>query len=199
MNKPRLSILIASIPSRWEMTQRLYGKLLNMVGDMEIEVLLLVDNKKRTIGGKRESLKNIANGKYFMFVDSDDDLTSLKEIYEATANDVDVITYNVLCDNEDGSTYVVTQRLGNEIEHNTDNGRYLDCQRPPWFMSAWNEKFKKYSFPPINYSEDYEFLKQCWEEAKTETHINQILYRYQFNPQITEASTESNEYWKNPN
>lgn len=199
MEQPKLSILIASIPSRWEMTQKLYGRILNMIGDKEIELLLFVDNKKRSIGEKREALKNMANGKYFFFVDSDDDLTSIDELYEAAEKDVDVITYNVLCDNEDGSTYIVKQGLNNEVEHNTKDGRYLDCKRPAWFMSAWNSKFKQFSFPPISYSEDWEWIKQCLTEAKTEHHIDKILYKYQFNPQITEANTESNEYWTNPN
>lgn len=199
MMRPRLSILIASIPSRWEMTQKLVQKIEGMIGDKDIEVLVFFDNKKRTIGEKREALKNISNGKYFMMVDSDDDLISLDDIYEATNLDVDVITFNVQCRNNDGSSYTVFQGLNNPIEHNTKDGRYLNCKRPPWWMSAWHNKFKKFSFPAINYSEDYEFLKHCWDEAKTEHYIPKTLYKYDFNENITEASTESNEYWKNPN
>lgn len=199
MRKIQLSILIASIPSRWEMTKSLVEKIQLMLGDIDAEVLVFLDNKKRSIGDKREALKNMANGKYFMMVDSDDDLVSTKEIYDATFLDVDVITFDVECRNSDGSKYIVNQALGNPIEHNTKDGKYLDCKRPPWWMCAWHNKFKQFHFPAINYSEDYEFLKHCWLDAKTEHHIPKVLYKYDFSESITEASTESNEYWTNPN
>lgn len=195
----RLSVLVASIPSRWDMTKSLVEKIESMIGDKEIEVLVYFDNKKRSIGQKREDLKNMSNGKFFLMIDSDDDIVSLDEIYEATLRDVDVITFDVECSNNDGSTYIVSQGLGNEIEHNTKDGRYLDCKRPPWWMCAWHNKFKQFHFPPINYSEDYEFLKHCWLDAKTEYHIDKVLYKYDFNPLVSEASTESNSHWQNPN
>jgi hypothetical protein len=59
----------------------------------DIEILLFLDNKKRTVGGKRDALVQMSRGKYFMFVDDDDDLVSIDEIYQATFQDVDVITF----------------------------------------------------------------------------------------------------------
>lgn len=195
----RLSILIPSIPSRLEIALERYKKYMEMIGDRDIEVILLVDNKIVSIGEKREALKNLANGKYFLMADEDDELLSIDEIYEATYLDVDVIDCKVRCFNNDGSEYIVTFGLGNEVEHNTKNGNYLDCNRPPFHNCAWHNKFKKFSYPPINYSEDWEWVKQCLEEAKTEHFIDKVLFQYNFNPQTTEASTEDNEYWKNPN
>ncbi len=93
----RLSILIPSIPSRFERAIKLYNEILAMCEGLDIEVLMLTDNKKRTIGEKREALKNLSKGKYFMFVDDDDSLLSIKEIYEATEKDVDVITFWQVC------------------------------------------------------------------------------------------------------
>src|SRR5688500_8886247 len=119
---PNLSILICSIPSRFDKARALYEHILSLVGDKNIEVLMLMDNKKRTIGEKREAIKNISNGKYFMFVDDDDSLYSVDEIYEATEQDVHVITFKSKCLNSDGSEYVVTFGLGNEVEHNTVDG-----------------------------------------------------------------------------
>lgn len=197
--QPQLSILIPSIPSRFERAIRLYNKILSMVGDKNIEVLMLTDNKKRTIGEKREAVKNISNGKYFMFVDDDDDLLEINELYKATFSDVDVITFKQLNKNSDNSNFIVTFGLGNEVEHTSKDGRYLDLKRPPFHVCAWNQKFKKYSFPNVNYSEDWEFVKQCLAEAKTEIHIDKIIHGYMFDPNVTEASIESNKYWKNPN
>lgn len=182
-----LSILIPSIPSRFAMAEKLYNHLLEQVGDKDIEVLLLMDNKRRSIGMKREALKNISNGKYFIFIDDDDWLFSVDEIYEAAKGDADVITFKVRCFNSDGSEFTVTYGLGNEIEHNTENGRYLDCKRPPFSQAAWHEKFKDIIFPSISYAEDWGWAKQANELAKTEMFIDKVLVSYNFDPNISEA------------
>ena len=195
----QLSILIPSIPSRFERAKSLYEKIDLLVGDKDIEILMLTDNKKRTIGEKREALKNASNGKYFMFVDDDDDLVDLEDLYDATFEDVDVITFQQLCLNADKTTFRVTFGLGNEIEHTSHNGRYLDCKRPPFHICAWNQRFKDYQFPSVNYAEDWGWLQQVLPLAKTEKHIPKIVHSYNFDPKITEASTESNIVWQNPN
>lgn len=195
----QLSILIPSIPSRFYKATKTYKKILSMVGDKEIEVLMLTDNKVSSIGAKREHLKNISTGKYFMFCDDDDSLLSLDEIYEATFKEVDVISFKAECLNNDRSTFIVTMGLGNEVEHNCEDGRYLDCKRPPFHICAWNKWYKRFSFPDISYSEDWEWLKQCLPHAQREVYIGKVLFKYNFNPKKTEASTETNEYWTNPN
>lgn len=197
--KPRLSILIPSIPSRFDMAKERYTRYIEMVGDKDIEVLLFMDNKKRSIGAKREALKNISKGKYFLISDEDDDLLSIDEIYEATLKNVDVITFKQRCFNPDGSEFIVTFGLGNEIEHNTEKGRYLDCKRPAFHMCAWNQRFKKIHYPDISYAEDGVWAIEANKLAKTEIHIDKIVHSYNFSPLISEAPTESNEYWTNPN
>ena len=195
----QLSILIPSIPSRFDKAIGLYQKIVFLVGERDIEILMLTDNKKRTIGEKREALKNASNGKYFMFVDDDDDLVDLEDLYNATFEDVDVITFQQLCLNADKTTFKVTFGLGNEIEHTSHNGRYLDCKRPPFHICAWNQRFKDYQFPSVNYAEDWGWLQQVLPLAKTEKHIPKIVHSYNFDPKVTEASTESNIVWQNPN
>lgn len=198
-NNIQLSILIITTPSRFDMSYKLYNDILEMVDDMDIEVLMVFDNKKRSIGAKREAAKNIAQGKYFCFCDSDDQFLSIKEIYKATLKDVDVITFKAECSNDDGSTYIVTQRLGNGVEHNTKDGKYLDCNRPPFPNCAWAKKFQAFQFPDVSYAEDWVWVEQCLKVAKTEHHINKVLFKYNYNPTITEASTDSNSAWVNPN
>mgnify|MGYP006268850011 CR=1 FL=1 len=199
-NDIRLSILIPSIPSRFGSLVANYNLLLGQIQDKQIEILAFTDNKKRSIGEKRDALIKMSQGKFFMFVDDDDELISVDEIYEATSEDVDVITFKQECKNIDGSKFIVDFGLGNEIEHNQDdNGMYLDCKRPPFHCCAWNSKYKEYNFPAVNYSEDWGWLKQFVYDAKTEIHIDKVLARYNFDPNITEASTETNSEWKNPN
>lgn len=199
MKNIQLSILIPSIPSRWGSAIALYNSLLSMVGDKQIEIIMLTDNKIITIGEKHNHLMQMANGKYFCFIHDDDELLSIDEIYEATFLDVDVIDFKAKCLNSDGSSFIVTQRLGNAIEHNTDNGKYIDCNRPPFPNCAWHNKFKLFSFPDVSYAEDWGFIEKCLSIAKTEHFIDEILFSYNFNSETTEAPTDSNEVWNNPN
>lgn len=198
--KPLLSILIPAIPSRFSMAEKLYKHLLELVGDKEIEVLMFMDNKKRSIGMKREALKNISKGKYFMFCDDDDWLESIEEVYQSCSKHVDVITFKAKCKNNSGSEFIVTFGLGNEVEHNNDgNGNYLDLKRPPFHQCAWNERFRDIPYPDISYGEDWVWVEQCLKTAKTEIFIDKIIHHYNYDQKVSEASLESNEHWINPN
>lgn len=198
--QPYLSILIPSIPSRFSKALDLYHKINDMVGDKHIEVLMLTDNKKRSIGAKRNALKNISIGKYFMFVDDDDVLLSLNEIYDHIQQGVDVITFKQRCTNADGSEFIVTFGLGNPVEHSSNGlGGYTNVRRPPFHVCVWHEKFKHIDFADVNYSEDWQFVQAANAIAASSAHIDKILYSYNFNSDLTEASTENNAVWSNPN
>ena len=200
MTEIQLSILIPCIPSRFDKAKNLICKLQENIADKSIEVLCLIDNKVKSIGEKRDDLVQISNGKYFMFLDDDDDLENLEEVYEKTFLDVDVITFKSECRNSNGSKFIVTHHLGNEIEHKNDgNGNYIDCNRPPFHINAWNKKYKEYRFPFVSYGEDWGWLKQFVHLANEEAYIDKVVYKYNFDLLITEASTENNSEWKNPN
>lgn len=196
----RLSILIPSIPSRFDKLLATYNHIANLCEGKDIEVLAFTDNKKRSIGEKRDALVQMSNGKYVMFVDDDDTLLSVDEIYEATLQDVDVITFKQECLNADKSTFIVDFGLGNDIEHNKDeNGNYVDCKRPPFHVCAWHKRFKEFRFPSVNYGEDWAWIKQFIHDAIKEVHIDKVLHKYNFDPKVTEASTDDNDIWTNPN
>lgn len=186
--KPVLSVLICSIPSRWEKAKALYKHITSLSEGLNIEILLLMDNKKRSIGEKREALKNISNGDYFMFVDDDDTLYSIQDIYVSCIG-VDVVSFKSKALNADGSSFIVTMGLGNPVEHNNDGqGRYTDLRRPPFTQCAWHEKFKSIPFPAINYGEDWGWVEQALKIAKSEVFIDQVIHGYNFDPKISEAT-----------
>lgn len=188
MTRPLLSILICSIPSRFAKAMELYNHITELVGDKDIEILMLTDNKRRSIGEKREAIKNISNGKYFLFVDDDDSLYSVKEIYEACKEDVDVITFKVKCKNASGKEFIVTVGLGNPVEHNSDGeGNYTDLKRPPFTQAAWNHKFKQVPFPDLMYGEDAVWGELVNKQAHSEIHIPEVLQGYNFDPAVSEA------------
>lgn len=187
----QLSILIPSIPSRWDRARKLYTKISAMCEGKDIEVLLFMDNKKRTVGGKRDALVQMSRGKYFMFVDDDDDLVSVDEIYEATFQDVDVITFKQQCLGLDAkkTPFVVTFGIGNENEigKGPSYGIYLDCKRPPYHVCAWNQKFKVHRYADVSYGEDWDWVQKCLPDAKTEVFIDKVLHKYDFDLSVSEA------------
>lgn len=198
----KLSILIPSIPERLDKLKYLYDKLLHQIGDKPVEVIAVVDNKKRTIGEKRNNVKALAKGEYFMMLDDDDDINLhfIDSVLEAIEKDVDVITFKQRCRNIDGTDYLVTFGLKNEIEHNVSGSVYLDCKRPAWHCCVWKtEHFQKVQFPEVNYGEDMYFQEMANGMARTEYHIDKVLHFYNFDLEKSAATTEDNEHWKNPN
>ena len=74
----KLSIIIPAVPSRFEKARKLF-EFMQANSTDEVEILLLFDNKKRSIGKKREAILELAQGDYFWMVDDDD---GIFEVYE---------------------------------------------------------------------------------------------------------------------
>ena len=188
----QLSILIPSIPERWDMGRDLFTRLQKMCEGKEIEILYFMDNRKRSPGEKHEDLKNISNGKYFMFCHDDDDILRIDEVYQATFQDVDVITFKQLCDspNDAKTPYIVTFGLGNPTETFPGPVRdsFADCRRPPWSVCAWNRKFKSIPYNAV-YAEDWDWVKRALLEAKTEVFLDVVVHRYKWDRETTADPT----------
>ena len=98
----KLSILILSIPSRFDIVRPLIDKLMDQIGDKEdVEILSLMDNKSLHIYEKRNELMKIARGSHLTWLDDDDDISDnyVSKLTETIENnpDVDVISFNQIC------------------------------------------------------------------------------------------------------
>lgn len=193
----QLSILIPVIPERWDMSRQLFTKLQKMCEGKAIEILYLMDNRKRTAGEKHEALKNISNGKYFMFCHDDDDILQIDEVYQATFQDVDVITFKQLCDSPNAAKtpYLVTFGLGNPVEQvlQYPDGSFSNVRRPPWSVCAWNRKFKSIPYPP-DYAEDMIWVTKALAEAKTEVFVDVIVHHYRWDVNITSDTSAKTQF-----
>ena len=91
----KLSILTPAVPSRLLAVVRLVGELQRQIGDLPVEHLVLIDNKRRTVGEKRDALLRAARGDYVAYVDDDDTVTPhyVSEILRATDSQPDVVTF----------------------------------------------------------------------------------------------------------
>ena len=67
-----LSILIPSLNERSEMLKKLESELHRQIGDRNVEVVHVSDDRQMSIGQKRMMLLTMAKGEYITYVDDDD-------------------------------------------------------------------------------------------------------------------------------
>jgi len=183
----KLSILICSIPERFETLQKLYSKLANQVGDNPVEILVFLDNKKRTIGEKRTGVVSLCKGDYFILIDDDDDCSDdyVDELLKAAETGADIITFDQRAVVEGLGESTVNFSLQNENEEFNAGGI---TRRKPFSVCAFRrEKFAHLNFGKTNYGEDMIFSEQAWKIAESEHHIDKILHTYIFDQKITRA------------
>ena len=191
-----LSILTPAVPSRLEQIGKLCDELARQIGPLPVEHLVLLDNKRRTIGEKRDALLRLAHGDYVAFVDDDDWIRPdyVGSLLSAIGNwssaiggsaAPDVVTFEQLAV-INGAPGQISFRLGNPNEpfrpgHVT--------RRNAWHVCAWRRTLAICSsFPPSNYGEDWAYAaKLCAIPGLTSNHIPRILHEYHHSAETTEA------------
>lgn len=182
-----LSILVPSIPSRSEKFQRIFDKLEAQVGGREVEILGLCDNKKRSIGLKRDALLQISKGRYVAFVDDDDDISPdyILKILQAIQTNPDVVTFKQNCIIDGDQCLVDFDLTHTENEEFTPGGT---IKRLPFHVCAFRGDIaRKYHFPDSMYGEDWEWCVQVLQDVKTQHKIDEVIHIYIFDSQVTEA------------
>jgi glycosyltransferase involved in cell wall biosynthesis len=190
---PKLSILIPSIPSRVEKyLLPLFDKLQSQIGSLDVEVLCFVDNKKRSIGLKRDSLVQIARGDYVAFVDDDDEISNdyVSSLLTATEAAADVIVFKQITTINNGNPFIVDFGIEyeNEDARYDEYGLWQDIKRKPFHVCAWKRELaQSVRFPDASYGEDWHWAKRVLESVKTQHRIDSVLHMYRYNDAVTEA------------
>ena len=189
-----LSILIPSLVSRDSLRKALLSKVLLQIGPMtDVEVLVWIDNKRRSIGRKRDDLVQMASGKFLAILDDDDDVSGdyVAELRSAAlANpEADVIVFDQIAQMGDWKPFRV--RFGIEFENQAAvDGGGRDITRKPWHLCAWRSDLAKMArFPDISYGEDAAWAAQLWPKVKRQVRIDKVLHHYRWSPSVTEAPT----------
>lgn len=192
MNLPTLSILIPGVPTRLipgsSLVVELYRQVAELSDNKQVEIIWLVDNFQRTIGGKRQSLVELARGEYLIFVDDDDMVPRdyVKKILEATKSKPDVITFLQSVD-WNGSVGTIEFKLTNTDE--PFKGKSGITKRRPWHVCCWKSSIaKQCEFPELNWGEDSPWVDQATPLAKTEVHIPEVLHIYSHYDSTSESS-----------
>ena len=195
------SILICAIPCRYHSVQGLLFNLLETqsVARMpDIELLYLMDNKRRSVGAKRNALLAMAQGEYISFVDDDDDVAPdyVQKIHAAIAKarktDIDVICFPQRATlSPAGVIHECTYSLAHYKQRKPDKRRLLAAgpaentllwTGPPSHTMAWRREIvQDILFPEKNFGEDVTWVDLACEKAEAEMVLTgKPLYFYAF-------------------
>lgn len=170
-----LTVAIPTTYDRQHLFDRLIARLSGLTDGMDsIEILYSVDNYELSIGAKRNLLLNNAIGKYFVMVDSDDDVCDdyFNFVLPELAKEPDCIGYyeEVRCSTE--STLV---------KHSISCGKWTDkpLQRTPFYKTPiLTDIAKAIRFEDVRYGEDHTFAKAIYPFLRTEIFIDAPMYIY---------------------
>jgi hypothetical protein len=182
-----LSILTPTIPER--RTKCMYvlaDKIAKQIGGQAVEHLILSDNRKRSIGAKRQALVDIARGQYIAFVDDDDDISEdyVSSLLASIESGADVITFEQRAI-YNGVESTVHFGVNNKDGAFTPNGITL---RAPWHVCAWRRAaVVGCLFSEVNYGEDLCWCIQARQRLKTAHHIDKVLHTYRHDAATTAA------------
>lgn len=193
-----LSILVCSVHTRYKtflpvIQDQLYSQLaaLPEADQDRVEVIILTDNKKMMLGHKRNTMVDIAQGKYIAFVDDDDRLAPdyLAQLLTATATDADSIVFKAEVSLNGEPAKICDYSKDHRRDYNHKDGYY---RIPNHICCIKRSVSLKSSFPNVLYGEDAGYGKVLLPFLKTEHKINKILYYYDYNSETTETQA-----WRN--
>ena len=178
----QLSILVPTVPSRLTTYYpRIIRELMKQTENYpEIEIIGLFDNKKRTIGQKRQDLLNLAQGTHLAFIDDDDRISEdyIKSIMDTLNENLetDCIVFDSICKINGGPEILC--KYGLEFEY----GYILDGKewrgKPAHTMVYKSSIAKKHVYSNITTGEDVDWVKRACLDIVKQTRIDKVLYYY---------------------
>ncbi len=175
-----LSVLVCTIPSRVSnFLPNIIKQLDTQAKGKPVQILYLGDNRKMTVGKKRNLLMSMAEGKYLCFVDDDDMLAAdyIDSLLEAAKSDADCLLFDVPV-SLNGSYPKLTKF---SIHHvNTDYPMHYE-RKPAHITATKTCHARAVKFPEISAGEDYAWQAQVIPLLKTEHQIGKSLYYYNWN------------------
>jgi glycosyltransferase involved in cell wall biosynthesis len=195
----KFSILMLSIPERIDSMKKAVQHLQEQADALgqgkAVEILVLLDNRSKTIADKRNDLLRSARGKYIAFLDDDDAVSKdyMSKILAAIdSNNVDCITFNQWC-SIDGEPMDVEFGIGNPHGQmwRDEDGFLGDIKRPPYHMCVWrreiaqSEEFVQSYSEAGQSSEDIDWLMRLYPKVQTEYHIPDSLHGYIWSSKTT--------------
>lgn len=188
-----LSILVCSVHTRYQtflpkIQEQLYTQLdkLAEADQQRVEIIVLVDNKQLMLGHKRNTMIDIAQGKYISFVDDDDRIADdyIATLLAATEKGTDSIVFTAMVSQNGEPAKPCYYSKDHKRDYNKSNAYY---RIPNHICCIKREVSLKSSFPNILYGEDAGYGKVLLPFLKTEYKIDKVLYYYDYNADTTET------------
>lgn len=188
-----ISILVCSVHTRYDnfllkIEAQLFDQLKALPEDdqQRVEVIVLTDNKQMMLGHKRNTMIDIAQGKYIAFVDDDDRIADdyIAELLKATNTDADAIVFTAEVSLNGEPPKPCHYSKAHKRDYNKPNAYY---RIPNHICCVKRSVSLKSSFPNILYGEDAGYGKVLLPHLKTEHVIDKVLYYYDYNADTTET------------
>ena len=185
-----LSILICTVTGRVEKHLPLLVQEVQRQVDehplFQIEILYIGDNKKRSVGRKRNDLLKLAQGEYVCFLDDDDKISSvfISKTIPHLHSSTDIVFYMVECSIDGG--------IGKPVYYNKDyvkNTNYADYyeRMPNHLMLVKRELALQTPFRDISHGEDKDYSIRLKPLLQSQALIEEVLYYYIYNSSTTET------------
>lgn len=178
-----LTILVPTVPSRIELFYvKLMKEILRQIEPYknEIELISFFDNKKRSIGKKRQEMVNLAQGKYIVFIDDDDRISEnyVNEIMNTLIEnpDADCIVFNSITRINGGKGILC--KYGIEFEYGYINDGLEWRGKPAHTMVYLSKIVKNHQFNDMGNGEDCDWVKRAYLDIKNQIRIDKVLYYY---------------------
>ncbi|PQE02199.1 hypothetical protein CYL16_01135 [Mycobacterium sp. EPG1] len=178
-----ISILVPAVPGRD--SRRLLSSLYGQAAGQPVEVLVLCDNLKRSIGRKRNDLLSVAQGDYITFVDDDDIVTDDYVRSLVGSLGADVVTFDVEVTLNGGQAFPM--RFSKDFTSENRDGLWLRI--PNHLMCVRRELAVQNGFPDVGVGEDADYAKRLLPLLRSETRINRTLYFYRYSDAVTLTQT----------
>lgn len=173
-----LSILIATIPERRSnFLSRLLDILEPQIKDKPVELLILSDNMKRTIGSKRNTMIDISLGKYVCFIDDDDFVSEnyVSSILSKIDENSDVIVFDGVITTNGNNKKLI--KFGKEFKKHNTNDVYF---RYPNHLMVHKKENIQERYKDVKFGEDADWAERQLKHIKTQSRIDDILYNYDY-------------------
>ena len=194
----KLSILISTVPRRVNnFFPNLVNKLMIQVENRpDVEIIGLFDNKRRSVGQKRNELLRMAQGEFLTFIDDDDDIpfeyvpTIMDTLYaNPTADCVVFDCITTINGDPNQRTYskYSTQYDYGQVPDPSGEYQFQWRGKPAHTMVYKAEIAKRHLYKDMNCGEDVDWVIRACKEIKNEVRIDKVLYYYNFNQATTET------------
>ena len=198
------SILIASIPERYHSAHGLLYSLLetqNVARMPDVELIYMLDNRRRSVGAKRNALLGMAAGEYVSFIDDDDTVAPdyVERLYRtlvgtrASDSPADVVCFPQRATLQPaGVVHECTYSLAHWRQRPADGRRTLAMTDtpgtfawtgPPAHTMVWRRAVVAGTqFPDRMFAEDVDWVDAACSRATSEIVLTgEPLYHYAFN------------------